>query len=229
MNSKLFAAAVLAAIGASTAQASLQVETLELRYAGLNAGLATQLVLPVAGQRTYLMGGMKLETRAPANSFLGYCVDPEQWASGSFHQYESMPLSVHLDPASTRYDKVTRLFGNAYADSLTSATKSAGFQLALWEVMNDDGVLTSGNVRITGRTSDAVAAAASSLLGALGSWSQGTSYDLTFYASDAFQDYISATPSTVIPAAVAPVPEPEGYALMLAGIAMLGLIVRRRG
>jgi len=122
---------------------------------------------------------------------------------------------------------VTRLFGHAYADSLVNATKAAGFQLALWEVFNDDGNLNSGAVKITSSTNASIVSAAQSLLTALPSWTDvGTAYDLKFYGNDTYQDYIGV--AGLIETSVPAIPEPEQYALLLAGLGVLGWSVRRR-
>jgi hypothetical protein len=47
-------------------------------------------------------------------------------------------------------------------------------------------------------------------------WSAGSGNALTLYQSDIYQDYVSTAP------------EPETYALLLAGLGMLGLARRRK-
>ena len=227
MKNQLVAAVLLAVCSAAVQATPAQSEFLTLRYASTAAGVTTQLVLPVGGQRSYVAGNYNFETQAPGGSFLGYCADPFQWASGSFRTYEAMPLAGHLAPASARYDDVTNLFGHAYEGSLLNATKAAGFQLALWEVMNDDGNLATGVVRTTAKTSATVVAEAQALLAGLPTWTGvGMPYELTFYANPTFQDYIAVTGFGV--ATVPAIPEPESYALMLAGLGLLGWTVRRR-
>jgi hypothetical protein len=209
-----------------------QTGTLDIRYQSTVNGLTTQLDLPLAGSANYLLGNYNFATRdtqtqASAGSFIGYCVDPFQWASSSFHTYEVKPLSSFLDVSSDRYADVTRLFGHAYADSLTNATKAAGFQLALWEVFNDDGNLAGGSVRTTTGTSMAIKGEAQSLLDLLNTWTDvGTSYKLTFHENSMYQNYLAVTGinSSNVPA----IPEADSYAMLLAGLGLLGFMARRR-
>lgn len=207
-------------------------ETLDIRYQSTAKGLASQLYLPLAGNAIYQLGNYNFasrdtQTQASAGSFIGYCVDPFQWASSSFHTYEVKPLSSFLDVSSDRYADVTRLFGHAYADSLTSATKAAGFQLALWEVFNDNGNLDSGLVRTTASTNGLVKSEAQSLLSSLSSWSDtGTAYQLTFYENAMFQNYLAVT--GIDPVGIPAIPEADSYALLLAGLGLIGFVARRR-
>ncbi len=206
---------------------------LDVRYKNTASGLTTQLILPLSpSAKDYSVGNYLFEmrdtqTRAFAGSFIGYCVDLSQWASSSFQTYEARPLDSFLAAASTRYANVTRLFGHAYQDSLNDPTKSAGFQLALWEVFNDDGNLGSGLLRTTNRTSSLVISEAQSLLTALASWSDtGTAYQLTFYENAIYQNYLAVTGTGT--GSVLAIPEADSYALLLAGLGVIGWVARRR-
>jgi hypothetical protein len=162
--------------------ASAQADTTSLRYAGLDSTIATQVLIPVqATPITVHLGTYTLEQQSPAGSFMAYCNDPFQYSSGSFRTYGVSTLAAELAGAPARLADVTRLFGNAYAASLTSATRAAGFQLALWEVWHDDKNLTTGIVRTTANTHAGVRAEAQSLLDQLGGWSAGTPYHITVY------------------------------------------------
>jgi hypothetical protein len=232
MKSKLFLAALLAAgsfCAPAFSAAPTPMQTLDIRYASTAAGMVTQLQLPLGGTRpaNYVVGNYNFDTSVPEGSFLGYCADPFQWASGSFHTYQAMALSDHVAPDSARYDTVSKLFGHAYQGSLLGATKAAGFQLALWEVFNDDGNLATGAVRTTARTNAGVVSEAQSLLAALPTWSDvGVAYDLMFYSNASYQDYIAV--ASLAPSVVPAIPEPESYALMLAGLGLLGWSAGRR-
>jgi len=210
-----FAAAIL-----TTGTGFAAAETVTLHYAGPGSVLTTQVTLPT-GTRNYLVGSYRLEPAGPAESFLAFCVDPFQWASGSDLSYDKSPLASFLSGSAAKLAEVTSLFGNAYAGTIGDATKAAGFQLALWEVFNDDQDLSTGGVRTTGLTHVGAADEAQRLLDELSGWTStpGTAYQLTMYSSSTHQDFLSATP----------VPEPETAALLLGGLALLGIATRRRG
>lgn len=230
MNRKTLSLAfsACAVLGAGPLHAALPEATfLELRYASGYETTATRLNLPVGGTRSYSAGIYNFDTREPDGSFLGYCADPFQWASGSFHSYEVMPLEDRLALDPVRFESVVSLFGNAYAGSLLNGIKAAGFQLALWEVFNDDRNLGSGAVRITGSTNQSVVNEAQSLLAALPTWTTtGTPYELTFYFNDTYQDYLAVT--GIAPVSIPAIPEPGNYAMLLAGLGLLGWTAARR-
>lgn len=221
---RLSLAAAILASGAGFAAA----ESTTLHYAGPGSTLTTQVTLPT-GTRNYIVGNYLLEPAGPADSFLAFCVDPFQWASGSDLSYDKSPLTSFLSGSATRLAEVTSLFGHAYADTVGNATKAAGFQLALWEVFNDDKNLSAGVVRTTGSTAFAAKTEAQRLLDALPAWTTtpGTAYQLTMYSNAAQQDFLAATPGTNFPNTT-PVPEPETFALLLGGLALLGVVTRRR-
>jgi hypothetical protein len=205
----------------SVAVGAAQAETVGLRYAGTASVVATALQLPVqTDPASYYVGSYNIQEDGGA-SFLAYCSDPAQWASSAYQPYEKTTLADHLAAPALRAD-VERLFGHAYQQSLLAPVKAAGFALALWEVWRDDRNLDTGIVHATTSTDAAVRAEAQTLLDVLPFWTTtGTPYQLTVYANytsaTEFQDYISATP----------IPEPETYALMLAGLGLLGTMGRR--
>lgn len=208
--------------------AASATETTQLRYANPAAALATQVHLPLGTQR-YYVGNYTLQTVAPDASFQAYCVDPFRHAITSFLGYEKSALASFLSGSAQKLADVSSLFAHAYAGSVGNATKAAGFQLALWEVFNDDRNLASGSVRKTDNTNAAAVAEANSLLASLANATWATpaaNYELTMFSNSQAQSYLAAAPalgsnSVEVPAAV-PIPEPETFVLMLVGL--LGLL-----
>ncbi len=125
---------------------------------------------------------------------------------------------------------VQTLFDQSYSKvHLNSAVEVAGFQIALWEAL-DDGNLTTGNLKNWVGIPDAFHPAADLTeawdiawvyLENLRSGAPSTgSYSLTTWASDSSQDLISATPNHKVP---------EPTTLMLGALGLAGLsVVRRR-
>ena len=210
-----------AAILSLTFAAGAYGETTDLRYAGNNRVLATHVAINGVDNYIYI-GSYQIQQQGQPGSFAAYCVDPFQDVNSSYVAYERSPLvAAHLPPDQTaRFAAVSRLFGNAYAESLADGTRAAGFQLALWEVWQDDGMLTTGSIRSLGSSDAGMVAETNRLLANMPGWSAGTAYDLTYYFNAAYQDYASAL--------VLEVPEPGTYALLLAGLGLLGLARRRQ-
>jgi len=199
--------------------------TVQLREVGAVNGLAINLQLPVnlSAPGNYFSGSQTIAIGSDANTFLAYCVDPFQYASTSFTSYNNnVPdLSTHF-PASAA--AISTLYNYAYAGTVGPSTattnqNAAAFQLALWEIANDNGNLATGLVHTTGTTTLAVVTAAQSLLTYVGSNTSGPAqYSFRLYTSADRQDYLVAIP----------VPEPETYAMFLAGLGLMAVIARRR-
>jgi len=161
-------------------------------------------------------------------SFVAYCVDLAQ--SFSFNN----PFTVTAaSPASmsaiggVRTSVLDRLYTQRFA-SVDNRMESAAFQLAIWEVLREAPTtnvaaysLSSGSFVATAATSgttldsDAINLA-TSWLNTLSGASGG--YTLTVLSSATHQDQMMATP----------VPEPETYMMLLAGLGLMGFVARRR-
>lgn len=218
----------IAAIALMATAAGAQADTVQLAKVSNGPVLATHVSVNGNDLNVYV-GSYNLALQGQGGSFAAYCVDPFQstYSNNStvdpdYTSYQRSPLTATNLPAvgATRLADVQRLFGNAYPGSLTSGNTAAGFQLALWEVWHDDKNLTTGSIKTLSSSNAGMVAVASTLLAALANpvtWpTNGRSYDLTFYSSATYQDYIAV------------VPEPETHALLLGGLALLGLVARRR-
>lgn len=189
------------------------------------SGKTLNLVLPIqSGAHDYFSGSANISvgtTSSNGTSFLAYCIDPFQWSSSSSLSYNVSSLS---SLGSTQAADVSKLYSQSYASTSGNSVNSAAFQLALWELAKDDGVLTSGAVRTTDSTNSTVEAAASSMINnAKNGVAGSTQYAFNLYSNGYKQDYLVASI-----AAVTPVPEPETYAMLLAGLGLIGFTARRR-
>ena len=203
---------------AGSAYADVQV-----REASLGNGYkTTSLQLPVASSaQNYWSGFQNIEVvnGSSTSSFSAFCVDPFQYSSGGLSPYTIGDFSSFFG---TRTGAITQLYNNAYEGTLgtTDANKknAAAFQLALWELANDNGILASGDVSVTGSTVSWLRPAAQTLLDGIGQHASSSRYNFTFYRSATQQDFLVATP----------VPEPGTYAMFLAGLGLMAGIARRR-
>lgn len=125
---------------------------------------------------------------------------------------------------------VQRLF-SVYYPTLSTASPAAsalGFQLALWELYNDNGSLTSGSLAFgtAGNGSELSKAVLNTAAGMLATAQNSAiaidnKFSFTRYAAAGAQPVVTAT-------AISPVPEPATYAMLGAGLALVGWAARRR-
>jgi hypothetical protein len=73
--------------------------------------------------------------------FLTYCLEPDETlgASGTATAGNLVDSLSSTQEYSTAASRISRLYATYFADSLTSGTKAAAFQVALWEVSFDTG------------------------------------------------------------------------------------------
>ncbi len=159
--------------------------------------------------------------QAAPKSFVAYCIDLAQTFSwnNAFTVTETNPLSLFGNFAVGALD---RLYTQHYATA-TTPTMSAAFQLAVWEIISETSAssyaalgLGSGSFMATSGNSTA-RATADNWLQALGAGSSG-GYKLTALVGLNNQDQMLATP----------VPEPETYMMLLAGLGLMGFVASRR-
>ena len=225
MNAARLGAMLAIAFAATAMPAAAAGETVMLRYASPAAVLATQVHLPL-GTQNYYVGNYTLQMQSPAASFQAYCVDPFHFASTSYLPYQKSPLASFLSGSVQKLADVTSLFSHAYAGSVGNAPKAAGFQLALWEVFNDDKNLASGSVHKTTNTNAAAVADAGVLLASLATatWTTpAANYELTMFSNGQAQSFLAAASYLGSNSIAMPLPEPETAVLMLVGLGLLAL------
>lgn len=166
-----------------------------------------------AGQVTGLLNG---------NSFLSYCVEiPQALVVGTlFTDYTIVPGGVAFTTASKAVDLGKLLTWATNSGLPNNAVTSAGMQAAVWEVVYENGVLGYGTT--TGTFMAASLDPGVALFMATIPWATIATttsiYTIDKLASPTNQDLIRITA----------VPEAGTYAMMLAGLAGMGLVLRRR-
>ena len=153
------------------------------------------------------------------NSFYAFCIEPMVAFSGTSNHYSAGNF--------TASDSVKRLYEGYYSTVMASnlnnpAPKAKAFQLALWELNNDNGNLLSGDLRFN-NLNNAVVADANAML----STARGSNVIQNLFQYTALTSAGAGINSQKM-LAVTPVPEPETYAMMLAGLGVLGFLARRK-
>jgi len=190
-------------------------------FGGTVSGQGLNLTLPV-GTGNWYAGSLSINVGG--TSFLAFCVDPTEFATGSSLPYN---VSSTLAPpfSGDQSTWVSNLYSQAYAGTSGNTANSAAFQLALWELANDNGDLSTGSGSVYATNpSGTIEAAATTLIGNAKNQSlapDAPHYSFSLYTNAGNQDYLVATP-------VAAVPEPETYAMLLSGLGLIGVIARRR-
>jgi hypothetical protein len=164
------------------------------------------------------------------NSFESWCVD-------IFHSFSfavtttDVPLAAASVFGAAKATDLGRLYTNEHAliDSTSStADSSAAFQLAVWEIVNEQAgsaySLAAGNLQAT--TGSTGFATAQSWLALLNSTPSTSLFNANLWSvtSNAGPSGSGAQDVAVFTA----VPEPGTYAMLLAGLGLLGFVARRR-
>jgi len=167
-----------------------------------------------------------------ANSFESWCVDIFHNFSFPGISYNDALVSASSVLGASRADALGRLYTAHHSlidspGSGTTDTNGVAFQLAVWEIVNEGSGsydLSSGDFKVSGTSPSAAVATATSWLNSL--YSTTNQYDVSIWS---VQDDSGPSGKGVQDVAVfAPVPEPESYAMLLTGLALLGFVTRRR-
>ena len=162
------------------------------------------------------------------NSFSAMCVDVNRDLSfgTTYTNYTAMTPAAY-GFSSTQVGLFNRLYTDYYATSHTNGVNAAAFQIAVWEITYDgNGTLNLGaNTFTLGSGGNATAkSTAASWLSSLTPLAS-SAWTFTVLDSQSVTGGQSATQDLLV---AIPVPEPETYALLLAGLGLLGFVARHR-
>jgi hypothetical protein len=223
LHLKSLVLAVLA-LGAATAQA----DTVSVPSYAFGAPLAVTVNVTGVTAGTVDEGAGAFNTSVNGGaSFLSYCIDLTQPVSvggpsdSSYTRVAGGSYSFANPAAATSLSKLFTFAGSLVNSNATSAA----FQMAVWEIIYE----APGNVYSMG--------AGKAVFGV-----QDARETATLTLADSWLNALSTTPATapisilasansqdlVYGGATAPIPEPSTYALMIAGLAGLGFVARRR-
>lgn len=223
LNRKLTLTALLASLtllGAQSGSASTLTFD-NYKWGSVTANVSTSAPLDAPVATSLGVGGFNVHVGTGA-SFEAWCMDVWQWLGGSNYTFQSSPLGLTVDAGKVtltqaKIDDLNRLATEAHA-SINSATTSAAFQAAIWEIAFDNtGAynIASGLFAVSG--ANAVTQQAQLWLDGLSSFSP-SGYSLSVWSSPTQQDALVFTK----------VPTPATYTLLFAGLGLMSFTARRR-
>lgn len=211
----LKAAALATALTATSASADSPVTiTLETSISRFDTGYP---FTGYWGQRDALTVLWNVHTGT--DNFLAFCIDPTVTMNKFNNSYALSPYSPS--------DSVKRLYELFYPSILansTNAQQNGAFQLALWELQNDDGNLSTGNLYFNSHQLTGI------VLGAAGNMLNLAQGDTPLTNTYQYGRWISEQPQSQMLLSVTAIPEPATWAMLLAGLGVAGFArIRSRG
>jgi len=220
MNAKIKSTAMAVALAGLFAAQPAAADT--LTFNGFSNGSVAATIYntpsPVGGNPTSVAaGGFSMTNATAGGTFQAWCVDIFSWMVSSTNYTFTTGAALSTLYTSTQITALERLASNNLASVTSNPTNSAAFQLAAWEIVNE----RSGTYNVSNGNfyaNSAAAATANSMLSNLGSATPTMTLSVWKESTYPTQDL----------AVFAPVPEPQTYAMMLAGLGLMGFVARRR-
>lgn len=148
--------------------------------------------------------------------YYAFCVQPMI----DFNSKATYTATYNFTPSTD----VQRLYESSFAGTVGNSDKQIAFQLALWELQNDDKNLTTGNMHFAlNDPANPQIDMAASMLTAAASYQLGTSH----YKYVVFNGEFNGNPSQQL-LGVSAVPEADTWAMMAVGLGLVGLVSRRK-
>jgi hypothetical protein len=195
--------------------------SIDLKYTGATFGGYNRFIRDNSSGSEYSAGSLLFNTKAPATSaplgsFATYCVELNE------HVRASMPWVTYTLTAFT--PNVASSLAHLYqvaGGSPGTKNDSSAFQAAVWEITHETisgpYSLNDGSFKGSFQTGS-ITTQANTWLTAVNNFSGPDLFKAQKYVSAGYQDQLVITA----------VPEPESYAMLLAGLGLMGTIARRR-
>ncbi|NYE60387.1 hypothetical protein FHW58_001539 [Duganella sp. 1224] len=168
--------------------------------------------------------GMTATTIEPWNvvngssSILAFCIDPFTWGIPSVKNYQAgayAPSNAVRNLYESSYSKI-------YVNGVYDEYKAAAFQLALWSMTNPANSIVLAETGGVFDGNDAISHDANA-------WVQdANNYQFNGVAHYAYTEYKSLDHSSQTVLAVTAVPEVETWAMLAAGLGLVGVVGRRK-
>jgi hypothetical protein len=159
-------------------------------------------------------------------TLLAFCIDPFTPMVTSTTTYAATPNAVFGDNVKRLYSQYYAGIDYSGSGALTGDKKvtALSFQLALWELVADNGNLASG--ALSAVLSDNGAKAQAVISGANAMLATAQDQSIAIANKYRFTTYTATGSQSVV--TVSAVPEPSSLAMFGLGLAALGLVARRR-
>jgi hypothetical protein len=227
MSPAFVAALSTVSIVLAAAASSASAAELSLKYTGI-AGAGVSIDIEQFGKnRDGVSAGLLNFASADGKSFSAYCVELGQYTSTALQTYQVGSFNI------SQGSNLQKLLSANYA-SVDTNSERAAFQMAVWELTHESKAgafsVTEGssdkdgqgfNLNNSSKNYGSLVSQVNSYLDAAAAYQGANLYQVEKLSNANHQDLLRFN-------AVTAVPEPTSYALLMAGLGVIGFVSRRR-